>query len=106
MAMRHNGLVYGQHEPALHGLLGKKVVLRIDPADVSVVSVWTLEDKFICRAAANLRLPFMADAQSLRAAIKAKSKHRRTVREFHEQRPRLYAMDVPELLLPRAARNG
>jgi hypothetical protein len=98
----YNGLRYGQYEPALQQLLGKQVVLRIDPRDVTRVSVWTEEGRFVCDAPTNGKVPFNADEQTLRAAIGEKRRHRRVMADYHQVRPRL-SEDLPDLMIRAAA---
>ena len=101
----YEGLRYGAGDPALLQYLGKGVVLRIDPKDVSRVDVWTLADRFICHAHANQRLPANASAEELKEAIAEKKRTRKAVRDYIQQRPRLHE-DLPDLMLrARAAKS-
>lgn len=100
-----NGIRYGQYEPALHKLLGREVRLRVDPDQVAAVRVYDLEGRFVCLAEANARVPRNATREDLRAALKQKGQHRKALRQYHEQRPRL-ADDLPDLMIRAAqARN-
>lgn len=102
----HDGIRYGQYEPALFPMLGREVTLRIDPSQVSRVSVWTLDGKFVCVASANARVAACANGQDLREAKKNKARHRRIRNEYHETRPRM-AEDLSALVTrAAAARNG
>jgi hypothetical protein len=96
------GLRYGQFETSLIPWQGKEVYLRIDERDVTRVQVWSPDDKLICVAPANVRVPANATEQQLRDAIAAKKRHRRTVSEFHESRLRLHD-DLPDLMNRAAA---
>ncbi len=93
---------YGQHEPALHKLLGAEVVLRVDERDVTRVQVYNTKDQFICVADSNVKLPFAADAQDLRQAIASKKQDRKLLGEFVGRRMRM-AEDVPDRLVRAAA---
>ena len=98
----YSGLHYGQNEPALIEWLGRKVYLRIDERDVTSVSVWTPDDRFICLAQTNQRIPANAGHELLGEAIAGKKRHRKLVRDYHVQRPRL-AEDLPERMIRAAA---
>lgn len=98
------GLRYGQHAPELHALLGEEVFLRVDPDDVSRVTVWQIDGRFVCRAQANTRVPFFADAQDLRAAQQEKRRHRKLTREYVEARPRLHEDLTDRVIRSAAAR--
>lgn len=104
--VRYEGLNYGQYAPELHRLLGQQVKLRADDRDLSSVTVWTLDDQFICVAPANRKLPRNAAREDIRDAQSAKKKLRKTVREYVQARPRL-AEDLPDLVIrAAAARNA
>jgi putative transposase len=77
------GIRYGQYEPSLLALRGQEVTLRIDDRDVSRVSVWTAEGRFVCVAQANARVPANATAEELREAIKSKKQDRKLSRSSH-----------------------
>lgn len=83
-----DGLRYGQYEPALHELLGQDVYLRYDPRQLGSVQVWS-EKKFICIATSNRAVPANADSQMLRDAKRQKGQHRKLVKQYIEQRPRM-----------------
>jgi hypothetical protein len=83
------GLGYGQYCPELIPLAGKPVYLRIDERDLSRVQVWTADDKFVCLAPSNQRLPANATDQEKREAIARKKSHSKLLRNFYGQRPRL-----------------
>lgn len=98
------GLNFGQYAPERIQWAGKKVYLRIDERDISKVSVWSPDDKFIGYWTANQRIPANATHGQLSSAIAEKRRHRKLVREYHQQRPRL-AEDLPDLMIRAAARN-
>ena len=97
-----SGLHYGQFDSELIRHLGRKVYLRVDERDVSRVTVWTPDDRFICAARCNQLLPANANHELLGAAIAEKKRHRKLVREYHQQRPRL-AEELPDLMIRAAA---
>ena len=100
--MEFQGLHYGQFDSDLIPHLGRKVYLRIDQHNLSAVSVWSTDDRFICLARANQLLPANAGHEILAAAIAEKRRHRKLMREYHSQRPRL-AEDLPDRMLRAAA---
>jgi hypothetical protein len=95
--VRYNGLRYGQYAHELLTRLGEAVYLRVDGADLSRVTVWTAEDKFVCVAPCNRRLPANATEQELREAQAEKRRASRRAREYLEKRPRL-AQDPVDLM--------
>lgn len=100
------GLRYGQYEPALRAMLGREVVLRVNPTEIGRVQVWTPAGKFVCLAPANAKLPADATAEELRKAVKEKLGERKKVKEYHQVRPRL-AEDLPDKILrARVAANA
>lgn len=98
--VRWHGILYGQHERSLWEKIGQQVYLRVDPRDVSRVSVWTLDNRFLCHAPANIRLSAKAGPstrEDLRAALADKRRRNRLASEYHQRRPTLH-MDTSELL--------
>jgi len=95
--VRYHGLRYGAYDPSLSRMQGREVVLRIDERDVSRVQVWSADGKFVCVATANQKLPANADAQELRAALAAKRKASRQIKDFYQNKPRL-AEDLSDLM--------
>jgi len=104
-----NNLHYGQYEPGLKKWLGKKVTLRVDPADVSRVTVWQLNGKFICAAVVNKRLPANASAEMLKEAMAEKRRDRKAQLQYKDVRLRIHE-DLPERMIraatERNARNA
>jgi hypothetical protein len=96
--VRWNGLQYGQYAAALFPLIGQEVYLRIDERDITSVQIWSLEDRFICLASANARIPANAKEQDLREAIAMKKRHRRLMRDYIQKRPRMVE-DIPDLMI-------
>jgi putative transposase len=96
----YKGLRYGQY--ALAGRLGEAVILRVDDEDLSEVLVFDADDKFICVAPCNVRVPKNATAQVLREAHASKRRDRKIFSDYTDRRPRM-AEDLPERML-RAAR--
>lgn len=99
------GLRYGQFEPSLHSMIKQKVQLRIDPRDISRVTVWSLDGKFICVAPANQKVPKNADAQVLRTAIAERGRMNKLDREHRRIRPRL-SEDLPDAMIRAAAKRN
>ena len=97
-----SGLRYGQYEPALFSWQDKEVYLRVDEREVGRVLVFSPDDKFLCAATANARIPANATEQQLKEAIAEKKRHRRLVKEYHDTRPRLHD-DLPDLMTRAAA---
>jgi hypothetical protein len=91
-----NGLAYGQYAPELIAHLGKEVYLRVDET-VNSVLVWTLDDRFVCVAPANERLPANASRQEMQEAIAAKRHHGKVLRSFYQKRTRL-TESLPDLM--------
>ncbi|MEI8195191.1 MAG: transposase domain-containing protein [Phycisphaerae bacterium] len=85
-----NGLRYGKYASELKRFLGQKVTLRIDPHDVSRVSVWDDKGLFVCVAPANHRLPANADPALLREAIKEKRRDRKAQLAYQESHLRIH----------------
>lgn len=100
-----DGLRYGQFEPALHAIIGQSVTLRVDPSDITRVSVWTLEGRFVCLAPANTRVPFNADQQTKRAAIAEVRRMRKLDQQHRQIRPRL-TEDLTDAMIRAAARRN
>jgi putative transposase len=93
-----DGLRYGRNEPELFKRIGQMVTIRSDDADRSRVLVFGEQDRFICAAEANERVPANATSQELRAAMSVKRGHRRLLKEYIDERPRM-ADDLPDLLI-------
>lgn len=79
-----NGFRYGKREPALKRLLGQKVTLRADPADVTRLTAWTLDGKFICVAPSNKRLPKNATKEAVEEAMREKNHDRKGAAHLQE----------------------
>lgn len=105
--VNHKGLRFGQYEPQMQKRLGQQVMLRIDPRDLTHVQVWTPapDDKFICLAQSNARIPFLADSQTLREAIGEKRQDRKLLSSYVDRRPRI-AEDLPDRMLRAAAHKA
>lgn len=58
-----DGRVYGQNDPLVRELFGKEVQLRVDPADITRVSVWGFDGRRLGELAANRLMPFGAVAE-------------------------------------------
>jgi hypothetical protein len=91
-----SGLRYGKYEPELHRRIGQEVTLRINPRDVTQISVWDTDGKFVCLAPANEKIPKNADVQLVREAVKAKRRIARTSDEYAAIRAHRHE-DIPEL---------
>ncbi len=92
---RYHGLNFGQYDTG--PLQGQEVYLRVDDADLSKVSVWSLEDKFLCLARANRQLPAHADRELLRAAIKEQRHYSKALRNAQPARMRIHE-DLPDVM--------
>lgn len=90
-----NGVWYGQFTPELDPLLGQKVLLRVDPSDVTRVWVFGLDGRFICIAPANLRMPARAPAALLKAAMATKRHDRKMILGAREANMRWHE-DLPD----------
>lgn len=101
VGVRYNGRDYGMGEPELIRRYGQQVILRSDPADISQVTIWTIDGKFICRALLNRAMPFNPTEQQWREAEAQRKRYRKTLREYHEVRP--YVADDAHDLMIRAA---
>jgi transposase InsO family protein len=98
-----NGLPYGQFNAELYAHLGKEVILRYDPADVTRVLVSSSpDDTPIAWANLNAKIPFAADGQDLRDTMKEKRRIARVAKEFFEAGPRR-AESTVELMIRAAA---
>ncbi|HUO07071.1 MAG TPA: Mu transposase C-terminal domain-containing protein [Phycisphaerae bacterium] len=100
-----DGLRYGKYEPALRPLLGQKVTLRMDPADVSRVTVWMLDGRFVCVAPANQRVPANATREVLNAAIAEKRRDTKAKLAYNEARLRM-SDDLTDRVLRAASRRA
>jgi putative transposase len=96
----YNGVRYGQYD--LSRMIGAEVVLRVDERDATRVQVYTLDDRFVCLASANRKLPVVADAQAVREAIAEKRQDRKRLKEYVDRRPRM-ADDLPDRIVRAAA---
>lgn len=94
----YRGLRYGQHEPALLERLGEAVILRVDDRDLSRIQVFDSQDRFICIAPANAKVPRNADAGMVRRAIVEKKKHLELQKNYRRERMRLHE-ELPERLI-------
>jgi putative transposase len=96
------GITYGRS--SLAGMYGKTVIVTVDDRKIGQgVAVWALDGKFICQAEANERLPFFSHANDLSAAMAEIKADKRTVREYHQARPRM-ADSLADRLYRKAAK--
>jgi putative transposase len=96
---------YGRNHPALSARQRQKVRLRINPADMSSVSVWTLEGHFICHAPVVGRLPVNSTHEEVKAAVREQRRARKARAEYHRTRPRLTESVGDGMFHERAARR-
>lgn len=97
-----NGMSYGRFDPAVQKLTGQKVMLAIDPDDVSRVFVCSEDGAtLICAAAADRRMGWDASKADVKAAIADKRKHAKAVRAYHQSRPRL-SIDMTQRVIAAA----
>jgi putative transposase len=99
-----DGIGYGRGDAALFSLFGKKVYLRVDPDDVTIAAVYTLDDKFVADVKANIDMPFGATEQEFRAAARERKQIRELTNRYHQLGPRRYA-DTIELMSAKRADN-
>jgi hypothetical protein len=76
--------------------------LRVDDRDLSKVSVWSEEDKFLCVACSNRKLPADANRELLREAMADKRRASKMLRGVREARLKI-AEDLPDLMRAAAA---
>jgi hypothetical protein len=100
-----DGLRYGKYEPALRPLLGQKVTLRMDPANVSRVTVWTLDGRFACAATSNERVPANASREVLAEANREKRRDTKVKLAYKEARFRM-TDDLPDRMSRAASRRA
>jgi len=103
-----NGVTYkhlnfGQRE--LGNLIGQQVYLRVDDRDLSTLSIWSGDDKFLSHASANRRLPKNASHELLREAITEKRRDSRALRASAEPRLRFHVDLVERMHRGVALRN-
>jgi|GEM_PF-1821371 len=72
-------LYYGERNLDLCSRIGQEVWLRVNDNDLTSVTIWTADDRFIGVAQANQKLPFMATSTELRQAIAEKRSDRRKI---------------------------
>lgn len=90
--VRWNGLYYGQFDLVLiANWWGKEVYVRVDERDITNVQVWSPDDRFICLAPSNERLPANATEQQLRPVIAEKKRVSRLDREHRQSRMKIGA---------------
>jgi transposase InsO family protein len=102
--IRWNGLGYGQYTELTIRWLGKEVFPRVDERDVTRLLVFGPDDKFICVAPVNDRIPANSTGQDVR---EAKKKIKRRLREINDyvgdnRGPRI-ALDLPQQMVQQAA---
>jgi hypothetical protein len=81
LGVRYQKLYYGQMTDEVCKLLGGQVYLRINPQRIGMVSVWDEQDRFICVAPANVKVPANASSQDLRVAIGDQRRQRKKMLE-------------------------
>lgn len=100
-----NKLKYGKRSLELQRLLGREVMLRVDRQAIGQVHVFDTAGKFVCLAAANEALPFLADSQALREAMREKRSDAKAMTAYFDTRARM-ADDLPERILRIAAEKA
>lgn len=96
------GLGFGAFDGDVQDMQDETVVVACNPANLSHALILDLEGRPVALARANLKLPFDATMEDLRAAIKEKKQLRKNITQYHRQRPRLMR-GVNELMLDEAA---
>jgi hypothetical protein len=94
---------YGNRE-LLH-MLGKKVYLRIDPSDISRVTVWSESDQPLGIAHSNRGLPRNATEEQARQAIKTMKRYDKQLRAAGEAQLHIHE-DAADLLIQGQAQKA
>jgi len=109
--VRVNHLTYGKF--ALNAWIGQEVFVRTNLADISMVSVWTARDEFLCFAPCNSPLPMNAATpptiEMVRAAqrqIAEFTKKQKAAWEAQSSGLHLAGSDIPTLMLAAAAEQA
>ena len=103
LGVRHDKLTYGRY--VLNMYLGQRLYIRINHADRSSVSVWDVDNAFLCFAPCNEALPMNTSSADLREAQRALASFTKKMRESW-QSPLQLTRDVPTLLLASAAQKA
>jgi transposase InsO family protein len=104
--IRWRGLGYGQFTDLTHHWIGKEVYPRVDESNVSRLLVFSADDKFICVAPCNERIPANATDQDLRQAMKVKGAHLKKINEWFAPKGPRQALDLPELMFQAVAERN
>lgn len=96
-----NKLKYGRGQPEMRNLQGQKVIVRLDPADIKQISIWSLDGNFLCHATECGRVPWGTSREAFRAA---RRKEREEIRAAEALRlnPAVVARSATELLIENA----
>jgi putative transposase len=100
-ATRHglqwDGIEYGRGDPALFPFMNKKLYLRVDPDDVTMAAVYTLDDQYVSDVRANFAMPFKATEEEYRRAARERKQINDLTSSYYKLGPRRNA-DVIELM--------
>jgi len=94
--VRYNGIEYGQNDPRLFELQGRKVTLRIHPDDASYVIVCDLAGKPICRAANNALARTGVTQDDVATGIKSQNRARKLVSQMYAGQAKAAHQSVTE----------
>lgn len=98
---------YGAFDPALQRLaIGTKVRVAYDPADLSAISVWSLEGRFIARVEQNQRFNRKFTSEGLREALREKRRTMRAMRQVRENGLAALATDPVAAAIAAEARDA
>jgi transposase InsO family protein len=84
-----NGIRYGATAPELYDRIGKRLIIRVDPADANRAAVCELSGSVICFVNANQKLPFGSKVEELREAIAATRRDNKRPGEHRRRGPRI-----------------
>jgi putative transposase len=96
--VRYDGRSYGRGTPELIDRQGELVTLRVDPANLKHVSVWTVDGTFICHAPENGRLPWGTTKEELRKVVGTINAQKRAAKVLGIKGTRV-TTDVTEMIL-------
>ncbi len=101
--IRFKNINYGSMQPELIAMQGQKIRVAYDPMDVSQVTIWTLDGKFICRAKATGLISGLKD-EHLRQAMRTKRQIARSLKQADNVR-HIAHRDITELAIAAASNS-
>lgn len=96
--INHNRFKYGRGQPELVAIQGERVVVRVDPADIKRVSVWSQDGRFICHATETGRVPWGTSLEQLKTAARQHRAQKNAAKELGLS-PMVVAKSAVELLV-------